>query len=239
MRHGPQESIRNWLKANRNLVLFLAMLILILLLPAFEDTRAGELSFAAVNVFSIVVTVAVSGRSKRLYWLSFLLAIPALLFRLVAFVDHRPAFLVWSWAFCAALMLVTIIRLLNNVFQPGRVTRERLFACATNYLVIGLLWCYLYAILLEFSPGAFSGMSTYHSLHVSDMAYFSFNIVTNIALTSVIPVSKVAQVLVILHEFASVFYMAFVISRLVGMFAAQPVAPNEQYSQSSPPGSVD
>jgi hypothetical protein len=212
----------DWLRANRNLLLFFAMLVIVALLPAFEDSNAGEMRFAAVNTFIIVVAVAANGRSRGLFWLALLLAAPALALRAIAFYGTTPSYLVWSWTFSAGVMLVTIVRLLGDVFRPGTVTRDNLFACATIYLVLGVLWCYLYAIAAEECPGSFSGLSTARSLHVVDLAYFSFNVVTNIALTDAVPVGRVAQMLVILQELASVLYMAFVISRLVGMYAPEP-----------------
>jgi len=213
---------RTWLRANRNLCLFLAMLVIVVMLPAFEDTRSGEILFAWVNGLIIVVAVAANGRSRRLFWTALALSVPAVLCRTVWHFESWHGFLVASWACSAAVMVVTIIRLLTEMFEAGRVTREHLLACATTYLVIGLLWCYLYAITIALMPGSFSGLeaglSEGRSLHVADVAYFSFNLVTGVALTPVLPVSKTAQMLVILHEFVSVMYMAFVISRLVAMY---------------------
>ncbi|HXX11683.1 MAG TPA: ion channel, partial [Burkholderiales bacterium] len=78
----------------------------------------------------------------------------------------------------------------------------------------------LYAIIEELSPGAFSGLEeSSKSLRVANLAYFSFNVVTTVALTDVVPASRTAQMMVLLQEFASVFYMAFVIARLVGMYS--------------------
>jgi hypothetical protein len=62
------------------------------------------------------------------------------------------------------------------------------------------------------------------SLRVADLAYFSLNVVTSVGLTNVIPVSRTAQMMVMLQEFAAVFYMAFVIARLVGMCSSMPTA---------------
>ena len=103
------------------------------------------------------------------------------------------------------------------------MSRDRLFGCVTVYVLIGLLWCHLYAIIVELSPGAFTGLEApSRSLRVADLAYFSFNVVTMVVLTNVLPVSRTAQMVVLLQEFAAVFYMAFVIARLVGMYSSAP-----------------
>src|SRR5262249_20214820 len=131
--------------------------------------------------------------------------------------------LLWSWGLTCAVLIATMLRLLEDVFAPGAVSRDRLFGCVTVYVLIGLLWCHLYAIIAELSPGAFTGLEpSTRSLRVADLAYFSLNVVTTVALTNVMPVSRTAQMMVLLQEFAAVFYMAFVIARLVGMYAATP-----------------
>ena len=216
-----------WLSGNRNLLLFCALMLAILMLPAFEHSQAGELLFAVVGMVIIFVSVAVNGRSRPLFWIAFVAAGPALVLRAVAFFNGSTGALVWSWALSCTVMVATMLRLLEDVFAPGVVSRDRLFGCVTVYVLIGLLWCHLYAIIAELSPGAFTGLeASNRALRVADLVYFSLNVVTTIALTDVMPVSRTAQMAVLLQEFATVFYMAFVIARLVGMYTPTPSAPS-------------
>src|SRR5262249_53374774 len=77
-------------------------------------------------------------------------------------------------------------------------------------------------------PGAFTGLEESSKvLRVADLAYFSLNVVTMVALTDVQPVSKTAQTLVVLQEFASVFYMACVIARLAAMDSPATAKPGD------------
>jgi hypothetical protein len=180
-----------WLRGNRNLILFLALMLTIVLLPAFEHSPKGELLFAAVSMFIIFVAVVVNGRSRLLFWIALVLAGPALTLRGVAYLNHSEAALLWSWGLSAAVLLATMLRLLQDVFAPGAVSRDRLFGCVTVYILIGLLWCYLYAIIEELSPGAFTGLeASSKSLWVADLGYFSLNVVTTVALTNVLPMSR-------------------------------------------------
>ncbi len=213
------------LSANRNTILFAALLLIVVMLPTFADTPLGEWFLAAASTMLVVVSVAVNGRSRVMFWLALIFSGPAILVRFIAFADGYSGFLVWSWVLTSAVLGVTMVRLLQEIFAPGPVTRDKLFGCATVYLLIGLLWCFLFAIVEELSPGSFSGQNANRTVRIADLAYFSFNIVTNVALTNTTPVTRIAQVVVLLQEFASVLYMAFVISRLVGMYApAQPPA---------------
>jgi len=82
-----------------------------------------------------------------------------------------------------------------------------------------VLWCFLYALVAHLVHGSFSALGGTKSLHVADITYFSCNVVTQVGLTDVVPTGKAAQSLVILQELISVLSMAFVISRLVGLYA--------------------
>ena len=224
-----------WLRGNRNLILFLAVMLTIVLLPAFEHSPKGELLFAMVSMFIVFVAVVVNGRSRALFWIALALAGPALTLRGMAFLNDSEEALLWSWVLSAAVLLATMLRLLQDVFAPGAVSRDRLFGCVTVYILIGLLWCYLYAIIEELSPGAFTGLEeSSKSLRVADLTYFSLNVVMTVALTNVLPVSRTAQMMVLLQEFAAVFYMAFVIARLVGMYSA-PTASTDTDDGGAPP----
>ena len=148
-----------WLRGNRNLILFCALLLTIVMLPALEHSERGELLFAVLNMFITFVSVIVNGRSRVLFWIAFVLAGPAVVLRAIAFLNDSTPMLLWSWGLSAAVLVATMLRLLEDVFVPGAVSRDRLFGCVTVYVLIGLLWCHLYAIIVEVSPGAFTGHS--------------------------------------------------------------------------------
>lgn len=216
-------SLVGWMRRNRNLVLFLALVGMIVLMPLYTDDRAGEVAFAVVNMCIISVSALTNGSWRRLYWAAVALAAGALLIGLFALSTQRDWFLIPAWSLAALVHLLSIVRLVDEIFRAERITRDHLFACTSAYLLIGVAWCYLYALLQLFDPGALSGFGAKTSLHPASAMYFSFNIITSVALTDVLPTTAWARMLVLLQELASVLYMAFIISRLVGQYA--PAAP--------------
>jgi hypothetical protein len=123
--------------------------------------------------------------------------------------------------FSAGVLILTILHLLRELFGPGDITRDRLFGVAAAYLLIGLLWCYFYALIEFLAPGSFVGLGSNRHLHVAQVTYLSFNIVTSVGLTDIEPVRRGAQALVILQAVSSVLFMAFIIARLVAMYASR------------------
>jgi hypothetical protein len=204
----PRESFIEWAKSNRNLVLFVSVVMLIVMLPVFEHSDTGELLFTATTMAIIVIAAATNGDSRccsgppsrwrrrqcsdwcwrrsprtRPTWCGPGSSPPPC--------TSRP-----SCACCA------------DVFEARSITRDALFACANVYLLFGVLWCYLLRALGALNPSALPGLSgpgigSRSALHVADLMYFSYNVVLQVALTNVVPSTKAGQVLVLLEELAS------------------------------------
>lgn len=210
------------MRANRNMLLFCSVILMIVLLPIFSHTRRGEVAFAVVNGMIIGAAALSNGSSRRLYWLAVAVAIPSIAFSAVGIMTQTERLGPPAWVFGALVHFVTIARILHEILHAKSITRDRLFGCANVYLLLGVAWCYLYALLEHFSPGSLPGCGERSSLHAADMIYFSFNMVTGVGLTDIVPADPAARSLVLLEQLSAVLYMAFVISRLVGMYT-----PNE------------
>jgi len=81
------------------------------------------------------------------------------------------------------------------------MTGDKLYGAGAAYLLLGVLWAYLYAILQSFQPGAFAlGGTPYTEVAVLDMIYFSFTVLTTVGLGDITPVLPFARSLVNLEE---------------------------------------
>ena len=76
-----------------------------------------------------------------------MLAVPAVIFHWLGLSDDDPHWMLLSWCFGAGLYGMTLAYLLRYVFQRDVMTADRLFGAAAAYLMIGVLWAYLYAIV--------------------------------------------------------------------------------------------
>jgi len=185
--------------------LFVVLLVLIGAVPFVEPTRFGRLVTNAVNLFVIIATVAAVGRTTLSFVIALLLAAPTIGFR-------------WSWMFGGALYLAGIVYLLRYVFQRDVMTADKLFGAAAGYLMIGIFWAYVFALVDYFYPNAFAVYGTAAPLSFLDCIYFSFTVLTSTGFGDVTPLIRQARGLVVVEQVLGALFLAVLIARLAGIY---------------------
>ena len=217
-----KHTVWTWIMSNPCFYLFASLLLLLILLPMFQDSDEGKLWFTAMNLPVLVSSVVVLGRSRVFFWVAILLASPAFGLLVTSHFTNGGEFLVWSWRFSIGAIIATLAHLVRYVLRPegpdGAVV-DRLYGGAAAYLLLGLLWCYFYAIREYSSPNSFAGLGSHKALHVADLVYFSFGTLTTAGAAGIVPQGKGAQMLVILQELTGTLYMGAFVARLVSMYS--------------------
>jgi hypothetical protein len=220
MAEKTRHPVRAWIMSNPCFYLFAALLLLLILLPLFQDSEEGKLWFTAMNLPVLVSSVVTLGRSRFFFWVVILLAGPTFGLLVASHVAGGSGYLAWSWRFSVGVFVVTLVHLVHYVLRPAgpaALTIDRLYGGAAAYLLLGMLWCYFYAIREHFSPGSFAGLGPTKALHIADLVFFSFGRLTTAGGGG--PQGKAAQMLVILEEVTGTLYIGAFVARLVAMYA--------------------
>ena len=136
--------------------LFLVLLALIIGVPFIEPTPTGRFFVNVTGTAVVIAAVATVGRTRLSFIIAFLLAIPAAIFHWLRHVDDDAHYLFLSASFGAGLYAMTLAYLLRYVFERDVITADRLFGAASAYLIIGVLWAYLFAIVGHVYPESFA-----------------------------------------------------------------------------------
>ena len=221
MAEKTRHQVQAWIMSNPCCYLFAALLLLLLLLPMFQDSEEGKLWFTAMNLLVLVSAVVALGRS-RFFWVVFLFAGLAFGLVVASHVTGDSGYLAWSWRFAAGVFVVTLVYLVRYVLRPAGaegMTIDRLYGGAAAYLLIGLLWCYFYALREHFAPNSFAGLGPSKALHIADLVAFSFGSLTTAGGGGLVPQGKAAQMLVLLEEVTGTLYMGAFVAKLVAMYS--------------------
>ena len=119
--------------------------------------------------------------------------------------------------FLLIFFVMTLKVAARQALFSGEVTVNSIVGSICIYLLLGLIWALLYALISQYIPDAFSGINHADWKQAfPDFVYFSFVVLTTLGFGDLLPVSPIARFLVSMEAIFGVFYMAIVVSSLVG-----------------------
>jgi Ion channel len=195
--------------------------VLVMLIGAVSFVPAndhGRLFLNGVNMFLLIATVAAVGRTTLSFAIALLLAVPAVWFQYLGLWHDSDADLTWSWIFSATLYSITTAYLLRYVFQPRIMTQDKLFGAAAAYLMIGVLWAYLYAIIGFFYPQSYLIVGQPGRLVYADALYLSITVLTSTGFGDVTPLTRQARGICMIEQITGALFVAILIARLAGVY---------------------
>jgi hypothetical protein len=206
------------------LELLVSLVFFIVAAPFLNALRHGELIRSALLTLVLLSAVAVVAESRRMLIIAVVLATPALAGK---WANHfRPDLVPAEFFLIPSLVFVlfAVLHLLRFILRVPRVDAQVLSAAASNYLMIGLFWTFVYLLLVEMAPDAFSVSARAGSEGLMDAfnaLYFSFVTLNTLGYGDITPVSRLARMLSILEATTGMFYMSMVIARLVAIYSSE------------------
>ena len=202
--------------------LFVVLLGLIGVSPFIVGLR-GNYLLAGFNAFIVLAAAAAVGRTAMSFLIVFCLIGGALGLRFASLDDGRAALFNWALLLHALVYFSVIVLLLRYVFGPEVMDGDRLWGAAAAYLMIGILWCFLYALVELEQKQTFLVRGDPANLELTDLLYFSFSTLTTIGFGDIVPLSHSAQVAAIFEGIVGTLFLAILIAKLVGVYP-----PNEK-----------
>jgi len=125
----------------------------------------------------------------------------------------------WASKITIVLFLIySVIAILFYLFRQEAVTSDMIMASASEYVLIGILWSFLFYILEMVYPGSFRFSGS--DMEPSGFLYFSFVTLTTTGYGDVLPVSVQARSLAMLEMLTGQLFIAITVARLVSLYTA-------------------
>ncbi|HEV8108193.1 MAG TPA: potassium channel family protein [Burkholderiales bacterium] len=199
--------------------LFCALLLLAVAVPFLEGSPRGRQVLNAISLGILIASACAIGRSMGALVIALLLAAPAAVFQVLSYYYGEPRLNIMSQGFAAVFYAVTISYLMVYTLQRKVLTMDKLYGAAAVFLMLGILWAYLYNILLWGYPGALTmSGAPMNSAPPSSMLYFSIATLTATGMSDILPVHPVARILCAFEMIVGVLFLAVLIARLAGNY---------------------
>ncbi len=217
-------SLRSSSESGKEEVNFLRLLVVLVVLfvvhPLISGT--GVLSSSLVNLlFIAAVAIAATSVPGRRVVRSTVYSTGA-----VAFLSSWAAIL-WgqTWVelvvYGSYLGFFTLVcaNVLGHVFRGGEVDTNKLYAVCCVYLLAGIAWAFLYALIETSAPGSFhlaDGVVGSRD-RISQLIYFSLVTLTTLGYGDIVPISGFARTTASLEAIFGQAYLAVLVARLIGL----------------------
>lgn len=226
----------------RHTVLLAAIMVLFGVRPLLGRSNLASTAFSLALLLLMLVALfttqvdelvgerdALLAQHRRRRVIGWVLAVPAIAERLfVLAFPSRENYLVASLCWLAFFAFVSWSEL-RKVLRQRTVTAETIRLSISVYLLLGMTWATLYIAIFQFDPSAFdfassspaSQRASLDEEHVfSVFLYFSMTTLTTVGYGDITPRSMGARYAAVAEAVTGPFYLAILVARLVGMYAA-------------------
>ncbi len=205
--------------------LFVALLLMLAAPSVLPDALVG-LVLPALFTVLVLTALATVAESRRTLIVGLVLALPAIVIHWIAPVGQVSL----AGEISGDLFLIWVtIAILHHVVRSERVTTDVLFAVASVYLLLALIWAMAYGIADGIQPGTLRYPEVLLGLADDPSTrglytYFSFVTLTTLGYGDITPVTDAGRLLAMLEATLGQLFLVIIVARLVGMHSAQGMA---------------
>ena len=178
-------------------------------------------SLTAVFLFAIYAV----RKSKRFLSIAIVLLIFTVMLHWLGHLWPGPFMTPLTQTITAMYLAMLIYAFFHEIFRAKRVTSNLIAATLCLYLIIGVFWGTVFALMESLSPGSFSGgllnASVMAGERLHNFIYFSFITLTTLGYGDITPQTQGATALCQAEAIIGQFFIAVLVARLVGMQVSQ------------------
>ncbi|MEM1156093.1 MAG: ion channel [Pseudomonadota bacterium] len=207
--------------SHHNNFIFLTLALIALLLMAavghsFAIGSGIHFSQALVLIALLITFFTLDfGRSWRRFVATVFLAI--VLITIGSFFSDSPWLTLAYRSLSLLFFLVTMIVSSPAVLFSGTPTRNAIMGTLALYLLLGIVWANLYALMVFFIPGAFKGLDPQPGVDpLPQLLYFSYVTLATLGYGDISPLAPIAKTLAYLQAITGTFYLAIIVASLIG-----------------------
>ncbi len=207
---------------DRGFSAFLFLLLVLMFLAPFVRLSVARALLSVFFTFLLISGVATMTDRKFHRAVAWVVAGNSFVFNILhQIVPGRAITGLWYVSAVAFLSLLIGV-LIKQVFRAGAVTGHRIRGAIAAYLLIGITWTYIYALIALFSKDAFSFPPSVtaqpgESEHQAALVYFSFITMATLGYGDIVPVHPMARMFAMGEALIGLLYPATLLARLVSL----------------------
>ncbi len=206
------------LRRNPCALLLAVQLISVLAYPFLDSSALGRAGVGVAGLLVVAAALWAVRRTPALTWVALVVGVPAMVLTVLEAVSpSNDAIVLLSAMFHAPLYLYVSYGMIRHDFADERVTSDEIYAVGAAFTVVAWGFAYVYSGAQVVWPGSFAGAGGPADQTWFELLFLSFTTLTSTGLSDITPVLAHARSLSIVEQVTGVFYIAFVVARMVAL----------------------
>ncbi|MCP3421388.1 ion channel [Nocardioides pinisoli] len=203
--------------AHPSAMLLAAQLLQVLAWPFLGGSRIGGALLGVIGMLAVGSAVLAVRRTPHVSRVVFFLGAPTIVFTLLeaVFPDTDQVVLV-SGLLHAPFYFYVSYAMLRYLFHDDEVTTDEYYATGAAFTVVAWGFAHVFAVVQVVWPESFTNASGFDQSWF-ELLYLSFSTLTSVGLSDIVAVGEQARSVVMVEMMVGVFYVAMVVSRMVGL----------------------
>jgi Ion channel len=205
------------LTAHPSAMLLMAQLAQVLAYPFLGESRVGGAVLGVIGMLAVGSAVLAVRRTPNVSRVVLFLGAPTIVFTLLeaTFYENNAIVLV-SGLLHAPFYFYVSYAMLRYLFHDDVVTTDEYYATGAAFTVVAWGFTYLYAAVQVVWPDSYVNGEGFDRSWF-ELLYLSFSTLTSVGLSDIVAVGEQARALLMVEMMVGVFYVAMVVSRMVGL----------------------
>jgi hypothetical protein len=217
------------MKSGHFMGVFIMMTGLVFVAPVMQKlTEANWVVDVALGLVLLFIIASVV-KQRLLAAVAILLAVIGFFSRIFPDAESHQGLFTTSSTALVVFFLILSVLIFGYVLRTRNVGANTIWAALCVYMFIGVLWSFMYAIIIHANIGAFSFPSSFLSGDSGDVGvpgfsvcvYYSFVTLTTLGYGDMTPISVTARSLSSLEAITGQIYLTVLVARLVGIHIVQ------------------
>jgi Ion channel len=206
------------LRRNPSALLLGTQLLQLLAYPFLDHSTAGRAVIGVVGLVVVLAALWAVRSTPALTWVAVLLGVPAMVLAVLeAVYPHNDPIVLTSSLVHAPFYFFISYGMVRYVFADEHVSNDELWATGAAFTVVAWGFAYVFAAAQVLWPGSYVGAGAPGDRTWFELLFLSFTTLTSTGLSDVTPVLGHARSLLMVEQVTGVFYLAFVVARMVAL----------------------
>jgi hypothetical protein len=213
-----KEKIRVSVRDHKFAYLLASLSLLLLFFPFLESATIGRHVFSILLALILIMSILAVSETTKILFVILATGIPAIALNLAGYFDPNPAWFIGNQVFAVVFFLFTALVLFMHILNKERVTHDEVFGAISVYLLVALAFASLFFLADRVEPGSFVKNLTGTGRAIMtypDYVYYSFGSITTAGTGGIVETGDFVRALTMIESVMGLFYVAFVISKLV------------------------